>query len=66
MYIVKDSTGKFLRSFPTWKLANGFRCSMGRVDWPIVEVKKVKNPLSSLGLIPKNQYYCNMFPQKDR
>ena len=34
-YIVKDSYGYFLRSFPTYEQAMTFKIINGRMDWTI-------------------------------
>lgn len=34
-YIVKDSLGNILRSFPTYQQAMTFKIACGRMDWSI-------------------------------
>lgn len=36
MYRVYDSTGKYLRSFPTYKQAMTYKIACGRMDWKII------------------------------
>lgn len=42
MYQVVDITGAVLRTYPTWKQAETFRCITGRHDWTI---RKVDRPV---------------------
>lgn len=35
-YIILDSYGKFLGSFPTWKAAYEFKIINNRYDWKII------------------------------
>ena len=39
MYVVYDSSGKYLRSFKTYKDAYSFIISMQRYDWVITQSK---------------------------
>ncbi len=41
MYVVKDSLGKYLATFPSYQEAHEFRMTNGRPDW---EVKGVYRP----------------------
>ena len=42
MYQVVDTTGAVLRTYPTWKQAETYRCITGRHDWTI---RKVDRPV---------------------
>ncbi len=45
MYQVVDTTGAVLRTYPTWKQAETYRCITGRHDWTIRKTDRpVFNP----------------------
>lgn len=43
-YTVLDTEGKFIKSFPSWSLADNYRNLMGRPDWSIKRMFQERQP----------------------